>query len=445
MASNDLEEKILDKIDSKNVCYLKFKRIKQKTIELLLVSSAHGIPSILRTRHIFIKIMWLIFTLISFGFTSNLVVKSTLDYLEYNTVSSVNIIQEFKSQFPTITFCRTPSFLNNSLEDFILRLRYNFIYEKNLTNFFQSFYDDVYGQCYRFNSGINLNNEKVNLLNSSKKGLLHGLRIDLYQDVPEGYDFNKIRLFIHNHSNPPIDILEQGTWVTSGGWYRFQIERTFYERLGDPFNNCLKGVNEFDKNKTIINYISKLNRSYTQSTCHEICIHLAILEKSNCNCSTSLNEVPKYCIKKWSESSNLSEQKQCVEKFLKEKFETITLDQRCSKYCPLECDSMSFKITPYFEHFPTSIGLISRQTKLDEGLMNFSTYEDVRKHYASILIYYKDLKYTLIRQEPRTEVFSYVSTIGGIFGLFLGVSFLSFIEIFEILFEALYILFSSRN
>ncbi len=275
----------------------------------------------------------------------------------------------------------------------------------------------MYGQCYRFNSGINLNNERVNLLNSSKKGLLYGLRMDLYQNIPKGYDFNKIRLFIHNHSNPPIDILEQGTWITSGGWYRFQIERTFYQRLEYPFNKCLKDVNEFVNNKTIINYISNLNRSYSQSSCHEICTYLAILENSNCNCSTTLNEVPKYCIKKWSESSNLSETKKCVENFLKQKFETITLDQRCSNYCPLECDSMSFEITPYIEHFPISFGMISRQTKLDEGLMNFSTYEDVRKHYASVLIYYKDLKYTLIRQEPRTETFSYVSTIGGIFGL----------------------------
>jgi hypothetical protein len=276
---------------------LKLKRIREKTIEILIGSTAHGIPRILLTKHTFIKIMWLIFTLISFGITSNLTVKITLDYLEYNTISSVVIIQEFKSQFPTITLCRTPSFINNSLEDFILRLRYNFVYETNLTNFFQSFYDDVYGQCYRFNSGINLNNERVNLLNSSKKGLLHGLRMDLYQNIPKEYDFNKIRLFIHNHSNPPIDISEQGTWITSGGWYRFQIERTFYQRLEYPFNKCLKDVNEFVNNKTIINYISNLNRSYSQSSCHEICTYLAILENSNCNCSTTLNEVPKYCIK----------------------------------------------------------------------------------------------------------------------------------------------------
>ena len=56
-------------------------------------------------------------------------------------------------------------------------------------------------------------------------------------------------------------------------------------------------------------------------------------------------------------------------------------------------------------------------------------------------IYYNELKYTLISEEPKTEIFNFISNIGGILGLFLGVSFLSIIEIFEIIFEIIFIFF----
>jgi hypothetical protein len=41
-------------------------------------------------------------------------------------------------------------------------------------------------------------------------------------------------------------------------------------------------------------------------------------------------------------------------------------------------------------------------------------------------------------------MFNFISNIGGILGLFLGLSFLSFIEIFEILFEILSIIFFKK-
>ena len=49
--------------------------------------------------------------------------------------------------------------------------------------------------------------------------------------------------------------------------------------------------------------------------------------------------------------------------------------------------------------------------------------------------YYKDLNYLLISQEIKMEITDLVANIGGLFGLFLGASFLSFIEIFLLLFE----------
>ena len=79
-------------------------------------------------------------------------------------------------------------------------------------------------------------------------------------------------------------------------------------------------------------------------------------------------------------------------------------------------------------------------------IRNFSrkdkTYENVSKSLASIYVYYDDLEYVLITQKPKMQTFDLVSNIGGLFGLFLGMSLLSFIELFEILIESILIIFN---
>ena len=56
-------------------------------------------------------------------------------------------------------------------------------------------------------------------------------------------------------------------------------------------------------------------------------------------------------------------------------------------------------------------------------------------NHVKVYIYFGDLRYTLISQQPKTILADLVSNVGGTLGLFLGMSFLSFIEIVEIIFE----------
>jgi tetrahydromethanopterin S-methyltransferase subunit F len=74
-------------------------------------------------------------------------------------------------------------------------------------------------------------------------------------------------------------------------------------------------------------------------------------------------------------------------------------------------------------------------------LPEFQTYENVSKTYYLINVYYEDLKYTLISQQPKIELFGLISNLGGILGLFIGFSFISLLEIIEALAELVYIYF----
>lgn len=61
-----------------------------------------------------------------------------------------------------------------------------------------------------------------------------------------------------------------------------------------------------------------------------------------------------------------------------------------------------------------------------------------------LTVYFPELKYTVVSENPKTEFFSLISNIGGLLGLFIGTSFMSFVEIIEILFEIIFIFYESR-
>ena len=100
------------------------------------------------------------------------------------------------------------------------------------------------------------------------------------------------------------------------------------------------------------------------------------------------------------------------------KFFEKTVLEKCRDYCPLECESKTYSVS-----------------------YNFAR----REPYTTIVVYYRTLKYTLVSQEPKMRQFDLVSNVGGIFGLFIGISFVTLFEIFEILFEILCITFKKNR
>ena len=60
-------------------------------------------------------------------------------------------------------------------------------------------------------------------------------------------------------------------------------------------------------------------------------------------------------------------------------------------------------------------------------------------------VYYDHLAYTQISKEAKLETVDLVSGIGGLLGLFLGMSFLSFAEFIEMFIEILIIILGRLN
>ena len=59
--------------------------------------------------------------------------------------------------------------------------------------------------------------------------------------------------------------------------------------------------------------------------------------------------------------------------------------------------------------------------------------------------YYEDFFYTLISEEPKTSLDNLVGTIGGLLGLFLGASLMSFYELIDMVFSTIFIIIANTG
>lgn len=252
--------------------------------------------------------------------------------------------------------------------------------------------------------------------------------------VNGSYDLGQFKVYIHNQSLAPSTLYNKGYFISSGIYNYFQLDRVYEQKLEEPYNSCLKDPNLFQNNKTLINYISANNKAYSQKYCFSLCRSMKYMENNECNCTLDSFEEDAYlkCFDWNSDKKERPKKDECLKNYnLKYQRSLHTL---CSDYCPLECDSFEYVINYFSQSIP-------RSGKINDEFYEFETYENVSKSFLSLYVYFEDEKYTLISQYPKTQLFDLLSNIGGIFGLFLGMGLLSFVEIFEIFLECFFVMF----
>jgi hypothetical protein len=288
--SNQLIDELRSRIEKLEEENLKTnnKDIKKRSRQLLELSTCHGMPNIVRTQNLFILIMWSFFTVASTCFCSYFVIKAILDYLKNSTITNIQVISENQAQFPTISFCGLPSFNNITLNQTIVISIFDTITDTDINQYYEEYNDSIMRKCFRFNSGKNIYNNSFDIRNSTKTGFENGFKLHLRLTIPDEYNFGEAYVFIHNHSSPPFDTFNgRGFWLITGTMNYFELDRVYHQKLDAPYNDCLRDVNSFQMNKTLIDYILKQNREYSQSDCFYLCSNLFAMEERNCNCKST--------------------------------------------------------------------------------------------------------------------------------------------------------------
>jgi hypothetical protein len=124
------------------------------------------------------------------------------------------------------------------------------------------------------------------------------------------------------------------------------------------------------------------------------------------------------------------------------------LIELCSS-CPLECNSIEYSIETITSKFPSlsyALELMNNPKIKSKYPIGYNiTLEDLRESMVQFSVFYTDFHYTYITQIPKFQLVDLVSNFGGLLGLFVGMSFLSFGELIEIFVEVLIILCEKRK
>jgi len=405
----------------------KTERIKESSFRILTESTIHGIPSILKTNYLFSKISWAVSTLACLVICLVLVENSISAYLENNVVTSIKVWKKIPLDFPVVSFCNLnllkPKY---NLSDILIICEFNSI--RCTSDQFSTFYDLRFGLCYRFNFD--------GTFKSIKPGKLNGLFFDIFtgidQDIIEiGATSTGLHVYIHNSSNMPS--ISEGLETATGLKTSLMIKQIFNYRQPDPYNDCQKNLKFFESP-----ILKDVNISYRQKDCFD----LKFLEKFStiCNYSGNFYEITKNFRLKLLGNNGLNEFN-CLNKAYMDFYNDTLLDKKYPD-CLQECDSMNYDISTSVSKFPSKLyyaNILKNNEKLKTLFNGNFTYEQLSERFLEICVYFENLEYTEITQQIETTLVDLISNIGGILGLFLGMSFLSFFEFIEIIVEIIYI------
>ena len=115
------------------------------------------------------------------------------------------------------------------------------------------------------------------------------------------------------------------------------------------------------------------------------------------------------------------------------------LNELCPNECPLECESVTYITSVSMSDYPSTnyAERLVQNSFIQNKFENRTdvSIEELRNNLLAINVYYGKLNYKSFQESAKTEIVDLVSNIGGTIGLFLGVSFLSFIEIIDLFFH----------
>lgn len=78
--------------------------IKRRMLKLTENSTCHALPNSVRSPHLIVKIVWVLFFVLSCSACSYIIVTSVLKYFDYRVLVKFNLQRELKAEFPAGKF-----------------------------------------------------------------------------------------------------------------------------------------------------------------------------------------------------------------------------------------------------------------------------------------------------------------------------------------------------
>nr|XP_009861518.1 acid-sensing ion channel 5-like [Ciona intestinalis] len=259
------------------------------------------------------------------------------------------------------------------------------------------------GKCYTFNKSRSIQN-----VAGSGQGLLFILIVlhSLYTEEPlHGEIEAGIRFQLHSKFEPP-EVHKYGVGIPTGMKAFSTIQRTETSLVESPWGKCNPGT------QRNLKYFD----TYTLSSCVQECFTDHLVER--CGCRTFeqywASDVPE---------CSIEQMLNCSTAYVAEMERTLTPDS-CS--CNLPCKFTTYGVTTSYAtapNFPTRNAI---QTLIHNNDVAF-----VGDNFVGLDISYAVIGYTKVEQFKAIDESALLSDIGGQLGLWLGMSFVTLLELFQ--------------
>jgi len=459
----------------------KFDQIKDEFIEWSLLTKFDCFSKIFQTKNFLLKFLWLSLFLIFTSLTAYFLSKNLLDYLNYDTVSKIDIINEKPTEFPALTICNTNPFTTSTAQLLISNITItnygydinkftaqevlkNFSYVNEMTRMYVSqnsygdskrkllgnpigiqdcsfnskpcsstdftwYYQYNYGNCLQFNTGANSTIVRTTTTEGQLNGLSLSLTIPNNNNIYPNLEGRGLKLFVHNKTFAPrlSDLIN----IKAGLATNVAIGKTFSFKTPNPYSEC-QDLTSFTSEYE--SALKEANLPYRQYDCFKLCLQQLIID--NCDCYwtryTNLDSSKLPCL-------NLT-QLYCIN----DQNNAFEITNECLEECPLECDTVTYDVKTTCLDYPstTLYNYLANNTAYTQSfLINtgkvFSS-TTATSYLISINVFYPFTEYTLITESPKTFIFDLISQIGGSMGMLLGFSMFHLIELVEILLLVLF-------
>eukprot|EP00105_Crassostrea_gigas_P041363 XP_019925511.1 PREDICTED: degenerin mec-10-like [Crassostrea gigas] len=243
-----------------------------------------------------------------------------------------------------------------------------------------------------------------------------------------------IRLVIHQRGTLPFPE-EEGITLNPNYETSIGMRMQSIHRASEPYGSCDTGEEFFNL----------FGIGYTVPACLKLCRQTEILKRCNCRPSTTSLDLGIADMKKY---------KSCLDKdytITCEDFVINSIEQnRISCNCRSPCNQNVYKTSLSGRRWPNKIylegNLLPAVCGTSKNITYFKTVcsgasitptdlEWLEENFLKAVIYYEDLNFEKISEEPLYDGYQLISDVGGALGLFMGASILSFVEVLQFIIE----------
>jgi hypothetical protein len=228
-------------------------------------------------------------------------------------------------------------------------------------------------------------------------------------------------------------MIEEGFKLDTAQQTNLVISRNYVEKLAYPYSNCIDDkhtIDSFDSvsYKRTVAYL----KHYRQRFCVIACLQEFLMR--NCNCIDL--KLPVFDMRHMPPCF-ADEQQHCMHLHLQSS-ENALLNEFCLSECPLRCNSLSYNLVPFHANYPSdnyARQIINSANFSRLFHLPFISLSQFKRSSLAVSVYFDSMTYTKVIEQPALPFIELLANIGGLAGLFLGISILSFVELVEIFVE----------